>query len=233
MISKTSTKSKLVACVLPLIVASSASAMSLTSENDYNFAAIKAGIDQPINPGGRSNMDSVKTTYVAGVEVGRKMMDIFALSLEYQYRGKSNFDSNTATGVANQPSTTWKARSDALMLNLAVDLLQDCKVTPYLKLGVGASKNKSNDYVYTDEYNNTTTYPGKTVTKFAYQVGAGLRMATHERFNTKIEYMYIDHGKIETQNYYNDSTLPRSIDDSSKTGRLKDHILTVGIEFKF
>ena len=232
MISKTSTNNKLIACVLPFLVASSANAMSLTSENDYNFATIKAGVDQPTNPGGSSNMDSVKTTYVAGIEAGRKMMDIFALSLEYQYRGKSSFDTNTAAGSANQSSATWKARSDALMFNLAVDLIQDYKVTPYFKLGVGASKNKSNDYIYTTEEGNTSTYPGKSVTKFAYQIGAGLRMATNERFNTKIEYMFIDHGKIETKNYYNDVTLG-SEDSSAKTGRLKDHVLTIGIEFKF
>lgn len=233
MTSKTSTNSRLIACILPLMIASSANAVSLTSQNDYNFATIKAGVDQPTNPGGSSNMDSVKTTYVAGVEIGRKMMDIFALSLEYQYRGKSTFDTNTATGESKQSSATWRARSDALMLNLAIDLVQDYKVTPYLKLGVGASKNKSNDYVYTTSSESTTTYPGKTVTKFAYQLGAGLRMATHERFNTKIEYMFIDHGKIETKNYYNDSIILDSVDASPKTGRLKDHILTIGIEFKF
>lgn len=231
MISKLSTNSKLVACILPFLATTSANATSLTNENDYNFVTIKAGVNQPTNPGGSSNMDSVKTTYVAAVEVGRKIMDIFALSLEYQYRGKSDFDTNTAAGEADQASATWKARSDALMLNLAVDLIQDYKVTPYFKLGIGASKNKSNDYVYTND-GNITTYPGKTVTKFAYQIGAGLRMATHENFNTKIEYMFIDHGKIETKNYYNDEVLG-SVDSASKTGRLKDHTLTIGIEFKF
>ncbi|MCT4634859.1 MAG: outer membrane beta-barrel protein [Rickettsiales bacterium] len=222
---------------LPLAFSASAGDSMKKKVAEYNFATVKAGGVFPTSLEGNSGLNTGDTTYAVGFEVGRKIMNRYAVSLEYRHRGK-----NTAHGYgvevenSNGNSNSWSARSDAIMLNGAVDLVVDSKVVPYFKVGLGAARNKSNDYrnktTDPDGLMSTQVFSGDTVNKFAWQAGAGLNMSTCSMFDTQIEYMFVDSGEITTKvNYVDASGVTQN--SPARTGRLKDHVLTIGLKFKF
>lgn len=231
-----------VACVL----AASANAGESRSKyenkmEDYNFATLKAGLVSPTALGGNSGLDTGDTTYTAGFSVGRKMQERFAVELEYMYRGKNTARSYNSTVTPGDNNNAWAAQSNTFMANVSADLLEDCKLMPYVKAGLGMSSNKSDDYTnnVTTVRNDgsvvttTRTYQGRTKNSFAWQIGAGLNMKTTEMFDTQIQYMYVDRGKIETYANYTNSVTGVTIPASARTGRLKDHVITLGLTKKF
>lgn len=206
-ISKT-IKPLLICCVMPFAFAANAEDLATNKKNDFNFVTIKAGLDQPVVSNNNANVYSVDSTYMAGIEVGRSFKELFAVSVEYNHKGLSNF--NTA-----DTSKSWGVKSDALMLNLSASLMQDAIVTPYIKAGVGASMNRVNNYVTTD-----ATYSANTKTNFAWQVGLGVNMPYNDHFDVDLAYMFTDRGKAETKN-------------NTKSVILKDHAMIIGIKFKY
>ena len=117
--------------------------------------------------------------------------------------------------------------------NLITNLVEDSKVTPYVKLGIGAANNKSYDYVQTSSASDTSTFPGKTKNNFAWQVGAGLNTMVSNQFDVDFAYSYLNRGKVETEAYYNSSTDNAKTLDTAKSVKLADHTFTLGVKFKF
>ena len=222
---------------LSLPLAFSASAWEPIAENatEYNFATVKIGGVFPTNLKGNSRLNSGDTVYTGGFEVGRKFMNRYSVGLEYMHRWAGTYSSkNGWVDKARDENTTWSVKSDTFMLNLSADLITDSKIRPYFKVGAGISKNKTSDYVYVSNTGQETrnVYSGSTVNKFAWQVGAGLTMNTTSIFNTQLEYMFVDRGKVESKANYPDS-IGNITTSPSRTGRLKDHVVTIGLTFKF
>ena len=206
-----------VSCLLPLAIAANA---------EDNFVTIRAGIDQPTVAENNSNIANVKTTYVGGIEVGRKFLDRFAVSLEYNHRGKSDFMIDNDYPNEETLSRSWAAKSDTVMANLSADLIQDSKITPYVKVGLGLSRNKAYSF---NSYNGVSTMPfnQKNSTKFAWQVGVGMTLNTSQMIDTDIAYMFTNRGKIATCPNIAETTT------SARYTQLKDHSVTIGIKIKF
>lgn len=208
---------------------------------DYNFATIKAGLVQPTNLGGTAKLNTGDNTFTTGVLVGRKFKDMFSVDVEYMFRGKNTAESNNANAAISGDNTSWKMRSDTFMLNVSVDLIQDPKIRPYLRAGAGVSRNKSYDYTYTDyatdpERPVSNSYAGKTVNKFAWQIGVGTTFKTNDMLETQLEYMYVDRGGVETSKNYTrtqEGSKTKTIPSSSLNGKMKDHVITVGLKIKF
>lgn len=218
---------------LSLPLAFSANAWEPVAENatEYNFATLKAGGVFPTSLEGNSGLNTGDTTYTAGFEAGRKFMDRYSVGFEYMHRGKNTAHAYNTSATPIEDNTSWSAQSDTFMLNLAADLITDSKIRPYFKLGAGISKNKSSDYVYYNSDSFNSIYSGKTVNKFAWQAGAGLTMNTTAMFDTQLEYMFVDRGEIETAaNFVSNSTTSTA---AARTGRLKDHVVTIGLKMKF
>jgi opacity protein-like surface antigen len=211
--------------------------MTPSSDTDYFYAGVKAGVAVPSNIEGTSDLQSVAvdTSYTAGVFFGRKFMDRFSAELEYMYRGKSDIDNSVKTS-SETVTNSWGVSANTFMLNVTADLLTGYAVRPYVKLGAGASSNKASDYIYTDG-SGTNTYTGKTSTEFAWQAGFGVNIATSQMIDTNIEYIYIDRGEFKTESGLTSvsSSGTVSVDNraTAKTGKLRDQLITVGIKFKF
>jgi opacity protein-like surface antigen len=219
-------------CIVPLIL----TAQLANAENNSlysNFVTIKAGFAQASGLGGNLQKDSVDPASVGGLEVGRAFTDMFAVSLEYSRRGKSE----ASKYIDQDTMHAWSVKSETFMVNLSANLMNDSKIMPYVKLGIGASKNKAGNYLES-EYQGSSlseqmSYPGKTKTKFAYQVGAGLSIPTNDRFDAQIEYMFVDRGRVKTEAGYYMMGEPSLVPDSAKTAKLRDHVITLGIKIKF
>lgn len=229
-----SVKATLLSCATLLsFYSSTAMAGNMDLMLGENFVVVKGGAAQSMKLNSDFKSSEVDTGYVAGIEVGKKFMDRLSLSFEYNYRSKTNATHN----VSNEETYTWSVKSNSYMANIAVDLLQHNMLTPYVKLGVGLSSNKAGDYVekvvVADE-TESNTYPGKTKNRFAWQLGAGVNMALNEQFSLQAQYMYVDRGKITTQGYYYTAENPgEQVSKTSKTGRLKDNVVTIGLRVKF
>ncbi len=217
-----------VSCLLPLALTANAEDKMFDNKADHNFFMIKAGVDQPTVGSNNANIANVKTTFVGGFEVGRKFMERFAVSVEYNHRGKSDFlvDSDSLDDLGT--NNTWAVKSDTVMANLAVDLVQDSKITPYVKAGVGTSRNTA--YGFNGLVDKTkANFAGKTVTKFTWQLGVGLNLTSTSMIDTDIAYTFTDRGRVET-------ATGLDVDNLSYTARyaeLRDHAVTIGIKIKF
>lgn len=229
-------KPAILSLTLPLAFSASAWESVKASATDYNFVTVKAGGVFPTNLEGNSGLSTGDSTYTAGLEVGRKIMDRYTVGLEYMYRGKNTARAYNASNAPMDDNTVWSARSDTFMLNLGADLITDSKIRPYFKVGAGMSRNKSYDYKntnITDAYGTqTSTYSGQTVNKFAWQAGAGLTMNTTKIFDTQLEYMFVNRGDVKTKDNFVNQSGERT-NASARTGRLKEHVVTVGLKFKF
>jgi opacity protein-like surface antigen len=218
---------------LPLIALSAVS--SAASGDKLNFIDLKAGVDQPTVLNGNSTLSNstANATYVAGIAMGRKFMDRLAVDIEYMYKAKNTAKLNSVSGNSN---VVWKSRSDTVMLNFAVNLMQmKSPVMPYMKVGAGISRNKSFDFVTTDAF-TVETYKGKTSSKFAYQVGAGVNVESSPMFDTQVQYMFVNRGKILTNVSSTTTTTTGATSSTTgvaRTGKLQDHVITLGLRFKF
>ena len=226
--------------IATLLLPLSASAMSMgngpASDTDYFYAGVKGGAVMPGNTQGNSDLQSVtgNTTYTAGVSFGRKFQDRFAAELEYTYRAKSDIDSSSLVGDISA-TNSWDASANTFMLNMTADLLTGYAVRPYVKLGAGASSNKSADYVLVNN-NETSTWKGKTTTEFAWNLGFGATINTSKMIDTNIEYSYVDRGESKTNSdvtFIDSSGGSSTTAGTAKTGKLRDQVITVGLRFKF
>ena len=194
----------------------------------YNFIKLKAGIIKPTPLERNTGLNVGNTTYTTGFTLGRKFYDLLSLDLEYMYRAE-NTAKNTAPNDYNN-SYSWKAKSNTMMLNLSVDVMQDSKITPYIRGGIGLSKNNASNYLATIN-GKTRYYPGRNSNNFAWQIGSGINFRTTEKASFDIEYMFIDRGTIKTRTYYI-NVKGKEINSSAIKGNFYDHILTIGFKFK-
>lgn len=208
---------------------------------NFNYIGVKAGVAMPDNLAGNSNLSgsSTKNSGTFGLVAGRKIIDRLALEFEYMYRSKSDVTADVYP-ESGPTKATWGAKSDTFMLNIGVDIIKHNLLRPYVKVGLGYSRNYAQDYV-TQSYNNagsitrTERYTGKTNNEFSWQVGTGLNMTLNKHFDVNIEYMYVDRGKIETENAYSfDAPNSNGFQTSeSLNGKLVDNVFTVGLKLKF
>jgi len=162
-------------------------------------------------------------------------MDIFAAEVEYTYRNSSSLNNTSLVNgtTATNSKNTWGVKSQTLMLNLAADLITHDLIRPYVKLGIGFSKNKSEDYVQSTNA-NVTTWAGKNNTSFAWQAAFGLNFTTSKMIDTNFEYAFVNRGQFRT---YDRSTNVRSnsateTENTAKKGNLKEQVITVGFKVK-
>lgn len=227
------TQLKVVACAASLTIAPLAKADFSKYLDKQNFVIIKGGYNKPNKINSDFKASKVDEAFAGGIEVGRKFKDRFTAGLEYNYRSKSD----AKVYPSSEDSLAWSVKSHSFMANLSASFFtEEDKVNPYVKAGLGLSRNKVGDYVDTDTGDNTTTmttYPGKNETKFAWQIGAGVSVPFIKFVDAQLEYMFIDRGKISTESksISNLDTIYESA--SPKTGHIKDHVFTVGFKVKF
>lgn len=194
-----------------------------------NFVMIKGGIAQPMKFGLSSEINAkAGSTYVAGASIGRKFMDVLTMSLEYTHRGESrvNYKSGDVGGIKK-----WKVKSDTLMVAAALDLVQKSMVTPFIKGGLGVSRNDVGDHVHNLSV-GTRTHKGKKSTNFTWQAGFGLTFDYNPQLATELEYDFVHRGKVKADSNF-DSTLIGDKGSIDRSGNLRDHVVTFGVKIKF
>lgn len=198
-----------------------------------SFITLKLGVAQQNKLGGNSGLDAGDPTFVGGMLVGKQVTDRFGVDLEWINKAKSSLSSNgSGTPTPYDTSNNWAVSSNTFMANITANLLQDSMAKPYVRLGLGISKNKSYDYKTINNEGLSTTYSGRTINSFAWQAGAGVSFNTHKMFDTQLEYMFINRGKFKTYDNYIDAT--GEVENAPAIyGTSREHVFTVGLKFKF
>ena len=74
------------------------------------------------------------------------------------------------------------------MLAVIYEIIPDCRITPYLKAGVGPIFLTMSDV----KVENRLVFKQQTKTFFAYQFGAGLKYSINKRLAIDVGYRHID-----------------------------------------
>jgi opacity protein-like surface antigen len=211
-----------------------------STDTDYNYIGLRGGKVFPGNTRGNSNLQSVSpdSSYIAGAYIGRKFKERFALEIEYMNREESDINSSAST-FNETMSNSWKVSSNSLMLNLVADLMTKEIAIPYLKLGLGVSRNHAGTYSFnniTSDDNITQTWNSRSLTEFTWQAAIGVNISITNSIDANIEYAFIDRGQFKTKNESrylggDDDFIDRST--SPKIGKLREQALTLGFRLKF
>jgi opacity protein-like surface antigen len=200
----------------------------------FDYLQVKVGRYFSRSVRTNAQLSNETESYVFGAVLGKKLTQNFASDLEYGYRHPVRLKMYNI----NSQNTTiqeWSAGSHTLTINGRFSVPFDFWF-PYVRGGIGVSLNKAGDY-RTSSYNNSssTTWPGKTKSSFAWQIGAGICVFHKQAFSSIFEYMHINRGKFSTKSFSMTRSGNNFLDKDSlpKTGDLIDHVVMYGLMFGF
>ncbi len=115
--------------------------------------------------------------------------------LEYTWRADMNYDSNPIFVNAAVPSEmSSKVESESLMLNVYYDIKIGEAFTPYVGVGLGYARNKTETKGYVPSLALSDS-GSKTKTNFAWSLGAGSSYTITDNLSFDAGYRYVDLGK--------------------------------------
>jgi len=150
----------------------------------------------------------------------------FGYIINSMWRGDLNFNYRNLRYKASEEDGTFntmkqKINMHSLFLNGYFDLNFHKTFKPYLKAGMGYSRNNSSTALFYADGDLVEEFPGKKTNNFAWNIGAGIRIIFNDRFNLDFSYKYVDLGKVTTKSS-DDGTIGR-------TFKVKFHDIMGGI----
>ncbi len=190
--------------------------IGFTNQNDYSRTPVTA---LPVD----GDTDTMGVNGGAGLWGG---YDFGAWSLElsgtYRARHDANFaftDITSGLGLAAKSNV----QTADLLVSTLYDLPVDWAVIPYIGAGAGVALH----HLETELLTATTTDAGKNSDwQFAWQLQGGLKYPLSEGTLLRVDYRYIDLGKITT------NALPTATNDRLSTD-LTSHDLRIGMSWEF
>ncbi|OTG87177.1 hypothetical protein B9T31_06100 [Acinetobacter sp. ANC 4558] len=154
--------------------------------------------------------------------------------LEYTYKDKETFSptidnvtarvgSNVFSGKAPDGFVLFNnaLRSQSLMVNGYYDFKNTSKFTPYVGLGIGATrvKNKQTEISVNDSVSSTDTH-------FTWSAGVGIAYNVTDNVALDLSYKYVDAGKFKFNNYVPDGNFDTKV-------KLHSNDYSLGIRYNF
>lgn len=188
------------------------------------------------NLGTDTQLSNSSGSFVLGGAIGKKITPALHMDLELNYRNAKN---TKFYNIASQETAykEWKVEAQTLILNGTYHFLDQSMIHPYIKGGIGISRNISGAYC-SQSFNKSsiTCSPGKTKYSPAWQVAGGLSIRHTNKLGSELEYTYLNRGKSETQNLSITEVQGVPTNKSArgkKTQTIKDHIVTYGVVYSF
>ena len=172
---------------------------------------------------------------IYGGGVGYKFNDYLRGDLTVEYRGKSDFDA--LDYVTTQLSTTtndFRAKKSELLLlaNAYADVGNFHGVTPYVGVGIGASRNTISSFRDINIINGGGGYAG-TAHKWnlAWALHAGLGIEVTDRTTIDLGYSFVSLGDARTGQFFNDDPLFDIPNDGFQFNDIYSHDLKLGVRY--
>jgi opacity protein-like surface antigen len=201
------------------------------------FVQGSIGVNRPSHFGGNASLDQLKNSAFYSVSIGRSINNLLNCALEF------NRSERSATGTdiksPRLPPNAWSIKSYGIFFNGMLNMTNEEKVRPYMKLGMGYSFNKVGAYTRilgpSHQSLEPRVYhaPGISKNNAAYQIGVGVifQGSTHYYFN--IDYSMIFRGRVEAANYAIFEETGDFVKFTPVSGKLIDNIVSVGVRFRF
>lgn len=191
------------------------------------------------NSAGTPKFD-INTAAVVGLGVGYRINPNWRVEGNISYRREKTNDTITqATRPQNaylgSPTEAFsldsKVRTTVLMANVAYDIPNRSKFTPYIKAGIGMARHKTTAHIGIEPnftifgIPNGSDYPSGTRNSFAWNVGAGVAYPLSDKLTASLDYQYLDAGKA--------ATATDAFGDRVEVGKVKSHEISVGLRYDF
>lgn len=230
-----------------LMVASPASAQNQTQQGWYvrgNLAASHGDAQGRLTQGNTASgipgtmYDQTpdfetKNATALSLAVGRQVIPQFRAEIELRH-ANSDFNSDTLAGAAARSTDTFSmsgsVHSTSLLVNGVYDFANNSAWTPYLKLGLGVTRHKSDaNLTATIQAMGITSpspnlFPSGSRTQLTWALGAGTSFAITPNLALDLGYRYIDMGTAKTGT--------DGFGDSVNT-KMRAHDLSVGLAYRF
>jgi opacity protein-like surface antigen len=224
---------------LILLTLLSTTVIAAEVEDSKYYVQGSLGYATGVAPGGDFEKNTLRDATVSGIALGYRYDDHLRADVSLEYRtGFKNEYSNQITnkyGTTVIDTQTSTVSSLASMLTAYYDIAEINKVTPYVLLGAGISRNVVNSsgfMTFSNSSPNISYSLSKGIsTSLAYKIGAGAKYSIDEDFYLDAHYQYISLGKITTGNVIRISN--RTLIKSNEQGKLQSHEISVGLGYKF
>jgi opacity protein-like surface antigen len=158
---------------------------------DNLYAEVFGGVAMPKKLTGQQfkGYPRPKNKFTYGLGLGYKLTNNFRAELSVQ---SLDISSTETTSNKNPTSINYKFKNLVTFGNLSYDITSFSHTTPYLTAGAGFNHFKVN--------HNFTLLPAKKLdssTKFAWNIGAGIRQSLTDNITLDFKYKYLDLGKTK------------------------------------
>lgn len=197
-----------------------------TPKYDF-YAGIKGGWGSTRNLKVERNNNTygileLRDSPVYGAMIGYNTSDYFRADLEIYRRKPYDLKFFNLENLGNGNHAT-SISSTNVMLNGYLSLPLKGNIVPFISAGVGPSWNKVNTI------KGSLVFDGRTVTTFAYQIGAGATFS-YDRFNVDGEVKYANKGRIETKL---GKTVGGVTQESTFKGKLYEIMFLASVRYNF
>ena len=217
--------------LLSLLCLKSLSCIATDTDHSTFYLKISGGPSLPSKVGGDFPGASITSSAVYGAALGYNFNKNFSADLSFDYRPsyKNNF-TDTEDNFSYNYLT--KIKSLSLMANIYYNFNSFYNFIPYVTVGGGIAKNKTEDSIMkisdkTHSFN--TTLSGSTKNNFIYKAGLGVKYNVRNNLDIGIQYQFINLGKFETGKTFLDGSEVKE----KHTGKLKanEFLLTMSCNF--
>lgn len=198
-------------------------------------------MSDPVEFGWRDKGD-FDSAPIYSVGIGYQFNDWLRGDLTAQYRGKASFsaldyyDTDGIAGTGDEGTNSYTAKkSEWLFLaNAYADFKNSTIFTPYLGVGVGASRNTISNFRDINVVQGGGGYAGTdSQWNFAWALHAGLGIQATDRLTFDLGYSYVDLGNATTGTAYNDIPGQSRPNDGFKFKDITSHDLKLGMRYAF
>lgn len=229
---------KIIYVVLCICLVSTNCIAKDTDNNNFYFK-VNGGPSLPSKVGGDFPGASITNSMAYAVAVGYDFNKHFSADLSFERRGKykNNYfytDSDNEEIVSNTYIT--KIKSTSIMANLYYNFDSYYNFTPYITIGGGVAKNKTdNTIIYTnsDDFVSVGSLSKSEKNNFIYKVGLGTKYRIKSNIEIGIQYQFIDLGKFRTGNTITINQISNTSNQNTEYGRLKSNELLLTATYKF
>ena len=170
-----------------------------------------------------------KNSWIYDVSVGYKLNNNILLDLGYKKFSKFKYSAIDPSKYSYKQDIS----SDAYTINAQYNFDNNSKIFPFLRMGIGISKNKLGKYnvINLDDNSKKYTLDSNKSNNFTFNIGAGLGYKINEKFSADFRYEYTDLGKIKNSSKVLENTIQENIE--SPVSSLKANSFHIGFSYYF
>lgn len=213
------------------------------TDNNNFYIKINGGPSLPSKVGGDFPGASITNSMVYGAALGYDFNKHFSAELSFERRGKyknnysyTEIDHDDGDDESIFHSYITKIKSSAIMANLYYNFDSYYNFTPYITIGGGLAKNKTDNtikYTSSDYYKSTGSLSKSEKNNLVYKVGLGAKYKIKNNIEIGIQYQFIDLGKFRTGNIITSNQVSDTNNEYIEYGRLKANEFLLTATYKF